>query len=117
VVRFVWGGRYDWFTPYTWIAFLAVGLIGWMLRGRITGLRVLAGSLSGSVVFYVISNFGVWMNGLDYPRTAEGLVQCYIGAIPFFRNAILGDLFYAGLMFGSYHWLSRFVPHLTIRPR
>jgi uncharacterized protein DUF6580 len=112
VVTVVWGGRYDWYTPYTWIAFLLVGLIGWLLRGRMTGLNVLAASLAGSIVFFVVSNFGVWLNGLDYPQTREGLVECYIAALPFFRNAILGDLFYAGLMFGSYHWLSRRIPRL-----
>ena len=112
MVHFLWGGRYDWFTPYTWLAFLAVGLVGWLLRGRVTGLNVLAGSLAGSIVFFVVSNFGVWMGGVEYPLTFDGLAACYIAALPFFRNAVLGDLFYAAVMFGSYHWLTTRVPRL-----
>ena len=112
VVRILYGGRYEWFTPWTWLAFLAVGLIGWMLRGRITGLNVLAASLGGSIVFFVVTNFGVWVDGQLYAHTWHGLIECYVMALPFFRNAILGDLFYAAVMFGSYHWLTARMPRL-----
>ena len=112
VVQVLYGGRYEWLTPWTWLAFLAVGLIGWLLRGRITGLNVLAASLGGSIAFFVISNFGVWVGSGMYPHTAQGLAECYIAALPFFRNALVGDLSYAALMFGSYHWLTTRVPRL-----
>lgn len=112
VVQILYGGRFEWFTPWTWVGFLAVGLIGWLLRGRITGLNVLAASLAGSIAFFVISNFGVWAGSGMYPHTGQGLVECYIASLPFFRNAVLGDLFYAAAMFGSYHWLTTRVPRL-----
>ena len=112
VVEVLYGGRYQWFTPWTWTGFLADGLIGWLLRGRITGLNVLAASLGGSIAFFLISNFGVWVDGKLYAHTWQGLVECYAMSLPFFRNAILGDLFYAAVMFGSYHWLTTRVPRL-----
>jgi hypothetical protein len=107
VIHFLWGGRYAWFTPYTWTGFLLVGLIGWALRRKLSVLGVLGASLAGSVVFFLVSNFGVWMGWKMYPATVGGLIDCYVAALPFFRNTVLGDLAYAGLMFGTYAWARR----------
>ncbi|HXJ91591.1 MAG TPA: DUF6580 family putative transport protein [Terriglobia bacterium] len=107
VIHFLYGGRYAWFTPYTWTGFLLVGLIGWTLRRKLTVGGVLGASLAGSVAFFLVSNFGVWMGWTLYPPTFSGLVECYVAALPFFRNTVLGDLAYAGLMFGTYAWVRR----------
>jgi len=61
--------------------------------------------LFSSLTFFVISNFGVWL--LGYPLTLEGFIACYTAAIPFFRNAILGDLFYAAILYYSFKWVER----------
>ena len=105
VIRFLYAGKYGWFSPYTWTGFLLTGLLGWTLRKKLTLPRVAAASLAGSVVFFLVSNFGVWAAGGLYPRTPAGLVECYLAAVPFFRNSLLGDLFYNAAMFGSYSWL------------
>ena len=105
VIHFLYGGKYAWFSPHTWAAFLLVGLIGWALRSKMTLARVAAASLAGSVVFFVVSNLGVWIGWKLYPATLHGLVECYVAALPFFRNSVLGDLAYTALMFGSYGWL------------
>lgn len=102
VVHVLYGGRYAWFTPYTWAGFLLVGLIGWALRNRISVPSVALASLSGSVVFFLVTNFGVWTGGKMYPLTLTGLAACYTAGIPFFRNELIGDLIYAAIMFGSY---------------
>jgi hypothetical protein len=102
VIHLLYGGRYSWFSPYSWAGFLLVGIIGWALRNRITYATVAAGSLAGSVVFFLISNFGVWAAGQLYPHTWTGLATCYLAGLPFFRNTAIGDMVYAGLMFGSY---------------
>ena len=70
-------------------------------------MGVLGASLAGSVVFFLVSNFGVWMGWKMYPATVGGLIDCYVAALPFFRNTVLGDLAYAGLMFGIYAWVRR----------
>ena len=49
-----------------------------------------------SLIFFIITNFGVWLGG--YPKTIEGFLLCYTMAIPFFINSILGDLFFSYLM-------------------
>ena len=107
VIHFLWGGRYAWFTPYTWAGFLLVGLIGWTLRRKLSVTGVLGASLAGSVTFFLVSNFGVWMGWTLYPPSFSGLVECYVAALPFFRNAVIGDLLYAGLLFGAYAWIRR----------
>jgi hypothetical protein len=110
VIRFLYHNQYSWFSPYTWLGFLLVGLIGWTLRGKSDWTRIGLASVAGSVVFFLLSNFGVWvgsnMHPPMYPLTFGGLAECYTAALPFFRNTLIGDLTYAALMFGSYHLLT-----------
>jgi hypothetical protein len=111
VVRFLYHSQFGWFSPYTWLGFVLVGVIGWTLRGRTTWARVGVASVAGSVVFFLVTNLGVWLgvNGHApmYPHTLTGLAECYVAALPFFRNTLLGDLTYAAVMFGSYYLLGQ----------
>jgi hypothetical protein len=120
VIRFLYHGQYAWFSPYTWAGFLLVGLIGWSLRGKITWARVGLASVAGSTVFFAVSNFGVWMGAgvqtLMYPHTLGGLAECYVAALPFFRNSVFGDLSYTALMFGSYYLLMHRRAGATAQP-
>jgi hypothetical protein len=59
-------------------------------------------SVGAALLFYLVTNFGVWTRGVLYPLTWEGLVTCYVAAIPFLRNAILGNAFYAIALFGGF---------------
>jgi hypothetical protein len=59
--------------------------------------------LLSSVVFFVVSNLGVWL--LYYPLTIEGLTSCFTLAIPFFTNTLLGDLAYSAVLFYSFSTL------------
>ncbi len=84
-----------------YLAMASVVLLGSLTCTRVTALRVLGSSLAGSVLFFVISNFGVWLAGGLYPKTFAGLVECYVYAIPFFGNTLLGDLAYSAAIFSS----------------
>ena len=88
--------------PFTWGAFAAIGLLGWWLRKHPSPARIVVCSLAGSMLFFLVTNFGVWLVGGLYPNTPEGLWQCYVAAIPFFRNTLLGDLLSTGTLFGLY---------------
>jgi hypothetical protein len=88
--------------PFTWGAFVLTGALAWWIRSSPGPARIFAGSLSGSTLFFLLTNFGVWVNGDLYPRTAEGLWRCYVAAIPFFRNALIGDLIFTAALFGGY---------------
>jgi len=93
---------------YVYLSFFIITIIGIFSLsngykiGKLIGL-----SLLSSVVFFVISNFGVWING-GYPQIVAGLVECYVAAIPFFSYTILGDLFFVGLTFGAYELIKMF---------
>ncbi len=87
---------------FTWIAFLLVGFYGMTLRGRSNRFRVPFGALGSAVIFFVVSNLGVWLLGRIYPHTWAGLIECYQMALPFFRNTFVGDFMYGWLLFGGY---------------
>jgi len=72
---------------------------GAMLENITNGLGI---SLFASLQFFIITNFAVWVFGTMYAKNLAGLINCYYMAIPFFRNTILGDLFYLGVLFGAY---------------
>lgn len=59
-----------------------------------------ASSVAGATVFFLVSNFGVFLGGM-YPPTWSGLAACYLAALPFFTNTLAGDLFYSLLLFGT----------------
>lgn len=91
-------------------AFMATVLMGWALRDERSVLKIGTLSLVTSTVFFLVSNFGVWVMQTMYPMTWEGLVQCYVAAIPFFGNQIAGDLFFAALLFSAYETLKKVSP-------
>jgi hypothetical protein len=83
-------------------SFALVGLIGLAIRRRKNPATVLGGSLAASTLFFLITNFAVWQFSFWYEKSLSGLFQCYALALPFFRSALLGDLFYTGVLFGAY---------------
>ena len=89
-------------------SFVLVGLIGLWLRKQKSPRNVILAAVSSSILFFLLTNFAVWLGGW-YPRSLNGLVECYTLALPFFRNTILGDLFYTGVFFGGYELVLRLV--------
>ena len=87
-------------------------VLGFGLRGKVSGARVLGYSLAGSVLFFLVTNFGAWLGDPMYPQTAAGLVAAYVAGIPFFQWTVLGTLFYSALLFGGFALLRQRVPAL-----
>jgi hypothetical protein len=85
-------------------------LIGRFLQGRRTVLRISAGTLLGSIQFFLVTNFAVWWLLNSYPKTAAGLAACYVAGVPFFWNTLAGDALYAALFFGAFALAERFIP-------
>jgi len=95
---------------FVYVGFLGGPLIGqWLLSARRTLPRFGAAVLLAAVFFFLVSNFGMWLSGIgSYPLTAAGLIECYWAGLPYFRVTLLGDLFYAGLLFGAAEAANRF---------
>lgn len=93
----------------TWGTCVLSVLLGTLLRER-GGVAWVGGTaIASSVLFFVTTNFAVWGQGALYPRTLEGLAACYVAAIPFFRNSLLGDLLWTGVFFGGWALATRLV--------
>ena len=78
--------------------FIARGLLP-----RLTVLRLVATTFLASMAFFILSNFGTWAEGW-YGYSWEGLVACYVAAIPFWQNSLIADFASTALAFGL--WLS-----------
>lgn len=108
--------RFTWFDTGLIGVYLSFGLIGAMgllwLR-KVTGGRVVGAALAASVLFFVVTNFGVWATGGMYAPNWQGLLACYSAAIPFFGNTLLGDLCYTTALFASFGLLRNRFPALA----
>lgn len=96
---FVWFYSGAWFT---YGAFILIALMGMLTLRKIKVPNLLFSALGASVIFFLVSNFGVWFSGTMYPKDLGGLIACYTAGIPFFKNTLMGDLFYMALLFGVY---------------
>ena len=79
--------------------------------------RIGGAALASAILFFVVTNFGVWLSSGMYPPTLAGLAACYVAAIPFFQNTLAGDLFFAALLFGGFALAERALPALRERRR
>lgn len=87
---------------WVYASFTVTVCLGLWLRQHRRVLPIAGMTLASAVVFYLVTNSGVWASGTLYPLTMAGLLQCYTAAIPFFRNMLLGDAGYVALLFGGF---------------
>ncbi len=83
-------------------SYVLIVLLGFIMRKNINIFIVTGSSLGASVVFFLVTNFTVWAEGLWYPLNIEGLISCFVMALPFFRYEVLGTLVFTAFFFGSY---------------
>lgn len=96
-------GFYSWqIMASVYGSLIIMAVIGLAVRKNKRLSTVLGGTILGSVIFYLVTNGAVWAFGSLYTHNLAGLAQSYIMAIPFFRNSLLGDLFYTGVLVGAY---------------
>lgn len=87
--------------PFVYVSIGLIIFIGHHLKNQMSLRMTIPSTLACSLLSFIVYNFGVWMVGSLYPKTLDGLLICYIAAIPFHLNAIAGDLAY-GVLFFSY---------------
>lgn len=90
---------------FTWGSFALIALLSHKFVKANKPLLIGSMSVAGSLLFFVVSNFGVWLMNAMYPMTLTGLGAAYYMAIPFLRNTLMGDLVFSAALFGAY-WLA-----------
>lgn len=98
---------------FVYAGFAVTVAIGFALKDRVTFTNTLFAVVASSVVFFLLTNFGAWLMSGIYPQTNAGLLQAYAAGIPFFQNSLLGNLAYAGVIFGGYRLLQNNVTALN----
>lgn len=94
---------------FTWSAFAIIGAFGMLYKSAkpqalsskleiigLTGIGIVS-----SVFFFLYTNFGWWLTSNMYPHTFQGLIQCYIMGLPFFKNNLIGNLIFVPVFSGA----------------
>jgi hypothetical protein len=100
---------------YVYVSFALISVIGMALKNiknHTIALPIL--SVLASLLFYGVTNFGVWAAGILYPLTTDGLIMSYVAGLPFLVNTIAGDAFYVVALFGGWSLLQRSIPSLRL---
>lgn len=102
-----WGAAFYASQPFNYLAYITCIAAGFWLRGRVN-VRTVAGlGVITPILFFLVSNFGVWLTGSFYPpgsmgyypRTVVGLLECYVMGLPFFRYALLSQIVFLPILF------------------
>ncbi len=103
--EFTWfySGFYWQYGSYFLITLLGI----WLYHNQVSIKNVAGGSIGSGLIFFLVSNFGVWASGTMYPADLNGLITCYTAGIPFYKGTLLGDLFYSAVLFGGYYLLQK----------
>ncbi len=98
--------------PLVYGSFAVIVCVGFRLRRRRKVLPIAGATLLSSVLFFAVTNLGVWALGSWYAKTWDGLVACFVAAVPFFRNTLLGDAVYVAVLFGGLALAEKGLPAL-----
>ncbi|MBK8444905.1 MAG: hypothetical protein IPL35_16515 [Sphingobacteriales bacterium] len=102
--NFVWASDSFWWSA---AAMAIIYMAGSRFLNTFSWKKIAPISLLSAVIFFLVSNFGVWKSSGMYAPTADGLLTCYIAAIPFFGYSLLGDMLYSFVLFGAYAWANK----------
>ena len=87
-----------------------ISIMGIVLNNRVPFKNCAVATLSGSLLFFLVTNFGVWIISGYYEKSIEGLFTCYPMALPFFNNTLAGSVVYSTIMFGGYEVIKNYLP-------
>jgi hypothetical protein len=107
-----WRFFYDGFL-WTYGSFALMVMMGTFIKKTNIKNVALAG-VSAALVHWIITDFGVWIGGQLYPKTTEGFIACYVAAIPYLQNMLIGNLVFSGVMFGVFELAQRKFPVLSL---
>ena len=100
---------------FTWGSLALISILGFLNRRHKNSITILSSSLLAALLFFVLTNFGTWLLSNLYPRTLDGLKECFILAIPFFRTTLLSTVVYTFVIFGLYETVAQRVKETRLR--
>ena len=91
------------FHNYIFFTYIPLVVIAIIFKEKILKYNnILVYSVTGAIIFYLISNFGVWFLGKTYDKNIYGLISCYIAGLPFLKNSLISTIFYTYLTFSIF---------------
>jgi hypothetical protein len=110
------------YSGWYWVygAFAVIVLLGRWIISKVSVKNVLIAAVSGALAHWIISDLGVWIGGgLDmstgapYTKDGQGLLKCYIMALPYLKSFFYGTAVYAAILFGGFELAQRKYPSLA----
>jgi hypothetical protein len=98
---------------FVYFSIALITILGMYVKKNVNVQTVLLSSIASSILFFIITNFGVWASILGFQDGAAGLLATYVKGIPFFAPTLAGDLFFNGILFGSFYLAQRRLPALV----
>jgi len=108
-----WRWFYDGFY-ITYGSFALMVLIGRFIK-KVNVKNIILTGVSAALLHWVITDFGVWLDGRLYPLSIEGFLACYVAALPYLQNMLIANLVFGGIMFGAFELAQRKFPMLAVR--
>lgn len=94
-------GFYDWKILFSvYISFLLIGCLSLLVQKNSHPLKIIILAIAASVLFFLVTNFAVWLFSPWYEKSISGLIYCYTLGIPFLRNMVIGDIAYTVTILG-----------------
>jgi hypothetical protein len=91
-------------SPWVYSSLILMAVLSHFSLKNLNVISIFGVVLSGSLLFFIITNFGAWMGNPLYTQDINGLLIAYEAGLPFFLNSILGNLFFSAVLFGLYHY-------------
>jgi len=99
---------------FVYLSFLISFFLGRLIRKKVNIIKLISISFISSAFFFLITNFGVWLMFDMYAKNFTGLINCYVMALPFFRNTFLGDFIYSLTFFYGYRYLLVLIKKISL---
>ena len=114
---FVYYHKWVWFYDgflWTYGSFALMVLIGTFIK-KVKIKNVILTGVGAALLHWVITDFGVWLDGRIYPMNFAGFVACYVAALPYLQNMLIANLVFGAIMFGAFELAQRKFPMLAVR--
>ncbi len=96
------------FMIYTYLGTLGIVVLGSLILNKVSLPRMIGGALAGTVLFFLVSNFGVWIAPTSlFPKSIAGLMSCYTAGLPFLQTSLIGNLVFTLVLFTGYEVLTQ----------